>query len=271
MTLLVEYVILGIMSDYFIKHFYDRVKDSSWPEITTYNEFLKLPKAIVTECNTMHNFPSRLCELEDVNYWQDQTIHNTGYRYKNVVYVPVQKCANSYYTKFFKDQLGWTKVKLSELNWNEVDAFGLLMNPMTRRVKGIAQVLTSAYDNNYVSVLTLLESSNFSKFISTISILDSHTVPYSITFGKEINKIHWIPMELFNDIALKKQIMCFLATKNINIEIPNNKRINQSLTDKQKVFTAIQNIFLSTEPGAELGLLFAEDVKFYNNLLKTYA
>ena len=78
-------------------------------------------------------------------------------------------------------------------------------------------------------------------------------------------------MELFNDIALKKQIMCFLATKNINIEIPNNKRINQSLTDKQKVFTAIQNIFLSTEPGAELGLLFAEDVKFYNNLLKTYA
>jgi hypothetical protein len=259
------------MSDYFIKHFYDRVKDSSWPEINTYNEFLKLPKSIVEECNTMHNFPSRLAELEDVNYWQSQTKHTIGYQYKNVVYVPVLKCANTYYTNFFKNQLGWTEVKLTELNWNKVDAFGLLMNPMTRRVKGITQVLTMSYDNDYDLILKLLESSNFSKFISTIILLDAHTIPYNVAFGKTINKIHWIPMEPFDDEELKNQIICFLATKDVNIKIPQDKRINQSSTAKQKVFTAIQDIFLSTEPNAELGFMFAEDIKFYNNLINTYA
>lgn len=259
------------MSDYFIKHFYNQVKDPGWPDINTYNDFLKLPKSIVTECNTIHNFPLRLSELEDENYWQNQIIHNIGYRYKNAVYVPVLKCANTYYTNFFRDQLGWAKVKLNELNWDEVNAFGLLMNPMTRRVKGIVQVLAMSYDSNYNLILQLLATPNFSKFISNILLFDAHTIPYSISYKKIINKIYWIPMEPFDDEELKNQIVCFLANKNINIEIPKNKRMNQSSIDKQKVFTAIQNIFLSTEPGAELGILFANDVKFYNNLLDTYA
>jgi len=259
------------MSDYFIKHFYDQVKDPTWPEINTYNEFLKLPKSIREECNTVHNFPTRLSELEDVNYWQSQSKHTIGYQYKNVVYVPVLKCANTYFTNFFKNQLGWKQVKLSELNWHEVTAFGLLMNPMTRRVKGITQVLTMSYDNNYDLILQLLASSNFSKFISTILILDSHTIPYNIAFEKIIDKIHWIPMEPFNDKELKNQIVRFLATKDINIKIPQDNRINQSSMAKQKVFDTIQDIFLSTEPNAELGVLFSDDVKFYNNLINTYA
>jgi hypothetical protein len=259
------------MSDYFIKHFYDQVKDPIWPEITTYNDFLKLPESIVTECNTIHNFPSRLSELEDEHYWQRQIIHNIGYQYNNTVYVPVLKCAHSYYTNFFRDQLGWAEVKLHNLNWNNITAFGLLMNPMTRRVKGITQVLTQSFNDDYDSILQLLATPNFSKFIGTIQLLDAHTVPYHLSFGKLLNKIHWIPMEPFTDEELKNQITCFLATNNVSISIPNDKRINQSSSSKQKVFTAIQNIFLSTEPAAELGLMFAKDIKFYNNLLNTYA
>jgi hypothetical protein len=259
------------MSDYFIKHFYDQVKDPGWPSINTYNDFLKLPNSIRQECDVVHNFPSRIAELEDVNYWQNQTTHSCGYQYKNVVYIPVMKCANTYYTNFFKNQLGWTEVKLAELDWNKVNAFGLLMNPMTRRVKGITQVLTMSYDHNYDLILKLLESSDFSKFISNIILLDAHTIPYNLAFGKTINKIHWIPMEPFNDEELKNQIAWFLATKDINIKIPQNKRMNPSSLPKQKIFTTIQDIFLSTEPSAELGLMFAEDIKFYNNLINTYA
>jgi len=258
------------MSDYFIKHFYDQVKDPSWPEINTYNDFLKLPKSIVTECNTIRNFPLRLRELEDKNYWQNELKHNIGYQYKNVVYVPVLKCANTYYTNFFRDQLGWAQVKLENLNWDEVSAFGLLMNPMTRRVKGIVEVLTIAYAHDYELILQSLATPNFSKFISSILMLDAHTIPYNLYFGKLLNKIHWIPMEPFDDEELKNQITCFLAAKDINVNIPKNKRINQSSIDKQKVFTDIQNIFLSTEPVAELGFMFADDVKFYNNLLNNY-
>jgi hypothetical protein len=128
-----------------------------------------------------------------------------------------------------------------------------------------------SYDHDYDLMLQLLESSNFAKFISTILLLDAHTIPYNMAFGKTIDKIHWIPMELFDDEELKNQIVCYLATKDINIKIPQDKRRNPSLPDKQKVFTAIQDIFLSIEPGAELGVMFAEDVKFYNNLINTYA
>ena len=258
------------MSDYFIKHFYDQVKDPSWPRIDTYNDFLKLPKSIRQECKDIHNFPSRLAKLEDVNYWQDLTNHNIGYQCQNVVYVPVMKCANTYYTNFFKNQLGWTEVKLAELDLNKVNAFGLLMNPMTRRVKGITQVLAMCYNNDYDAIMKLLDSSNFSKFISTILLLDAHTIPYHIAFRKTLDSIHWIPMELFDDEELKKQIVSFLATKDIHITIPQDNRLNQSPMDKQKVFAAVQDIFLSTEPVAELGVLFAEDVKFYNNLLIQY-
>jgi hypothetical protein len=126
------------------------------------------------------------------------------------------------------------------------------------------------YNNDYDAILKSLESPGFSKFISNILLLDAHTVPYHVTFGKTLDRIHWIPMEPFDDEELKKQIVCFLATKDIHITIPQDNRLNQSPRDKQKIFTAVQDIFLSTEPIAELGLLFAEDVKFYNNLLNTY-
>ena len=259
------------MSDYYIKHFYDQVKDSSWPEIKSYNDFLKLPTIIKNECNNMHNLAERLSEIEDSTYWEKHQIHKIGYQHKNVVYVPTLKCASTYYTNFFRDQLKWKQVNLADLNWNGISAFGLVMNPMTRRVKGITQVLCMSYKENYKNILQLLESPDFVNFVSKIIILDSHTIPYTLAFGEMLDKIHWIPMELFDDEELKDQIGCFLATKNINVEIPTSKRLNQSSTEKEKIFNTIQDIFLTTEPGAELGLLFANDVKFYNNLLNTYA
>ena len=167
--------------------------------------------------------------------------------------------------------LGWNQVYLRELDHNEVDMFGLIMNPMTRRVKGITQVLCNSYDNDYGSILDLLKSPRFAKFISLITMLEKHTMPYTMIFDDLLNKIHWIPMEPFTDIELKKQVTCFLGTKNINIVIPDDKRLNQSSEEKEKIFTLIQDIVLSLEPPAELGLIFASDVKFYNDLLKKYA
>lgn len=259
------------MSDYYIKHFYDQVKDPSWPEIKSYNDFLNLSDVIKNECNNEHNLVNRLSEIEDLNYWKKHQVHRIAYQHKNIVYVPILKCANTYYTNFFRDQLNWKQINLNDLNWNEVDAFGLMMNPMTRRVKGITQVLCMAYKENYKNILQLLESPDFVDFVGKIIMLDAHTVPYTLAFGDILDKIHWIPMEPFTDNELKHQITCFLDTKNIKIEIPITKRLNQSTTEKEKIFSTIQDIFLSTEPGAELGVLFANDIKFYNHLLTTYA
>lgn len=256
------------MSDYYIKHFYDQVKDSSWPEIKSYNDLLNLPTIIKNDCNHMHNLGARLSEIEDPTYWKKYQFHKIGYQHKNVVYVPILKCANTYYTNFFKDQLKWKQVNLDDLNWNEISAFGLVMNPMTRRVKGITQVLCMSYKENYKNILQLLESPYFVNFVSKIMILDAHTIPYTLAFGEMLDKIYWIPIEPFTDSELQHQITCFLNTKNIKIKMPTSKRLNRSSNEKEKIFNTIQDIFLSTEPGAELGMLFANDIKFYNHLLK---
>jgi hypothetical protein len=259
------------MIDYYIKHFYDQVKDPSWPDIKNYTEFLALPDAIKNECNTDFNLPSRLSELEDVNYWKQNQYHVFGYQYKNLVYVPVLKCANTYYTNYFKNVLGWKQVNLSDIDHSKIITFGLIMNPMTRRVKGIVEVLGLSYNGNYSAVLELLRSPGFVKLLGLTIIFDSHTLPYTTTFGDLLNKIHWIPMEPFNDSELKQQITYFLKSNGVDIDIPNDNRINQSSSEKEKVFNTLQDIFLKMEPLAELGMMFAEDIKFYNNLLKNYA
>ena len=93
------------MTDYYIKHFYDQVKDPSWPDVKNYNELINLPDKILDECNHIHELPTRLSQLEDTLYWKDE-LNLIGFQYKNLVYVPVAKCANSYYTNFFK-QNAW--------------------------------------------------------------------------------------------------------------------------------------------------------------------
>ena len=259
------------MGDYFFKKFYDDVKDPAWPPVTTYNEFLCLPKHIQVECNKMHKLSGRINELEDIAYWKDNSNHNIGYRYNDAVYVPVLKCASTYYTKVFQEYNRWQKVKLTDLNWNTTKAFGLMMNPMTRRVKGIVQSLLQSYNNNYSEILQMLERENFCKLISTITMLDAHSMPYTYMFGDSLDKVHWIPMELFTDIELKHQIVYFLDSNNVKIIMTDSDRANKSSENKTQIFNKIKEIFLTVMPPAELGMFFANDVKFYNNLLKTYA
>jgi hypothetical protein len=43
------------------KNFYSNVKDPSWPECNTIEEFDQLPQRIIDECLTIHNFQRKLC------------------------------------------------------------------------------------------------------------------------------------------------------------------------------------------------------------------
>ena len=128
-----------------------------------------------------------------------------------------------------------------------------------------------SYNNDYPAVLKMLEQKSFCNFISTVTTLDAHTTPYTLMFGDFFNKVHWIPMDQFTDDELNHQIACFLAENNVKITIDTNIRLNKSPDLKKQIFKRIEEIFVNTEPPAELGTLFANDVKFYNNLLRTYA
>jgi hypothetical protein len=257
------------MSDYFLKKFYSDVCASNWPPIENYNDFLKLSKSIIDECYKDHNFQQRRTQIENQQYWREQSTHAVGYKFRNVIYVPVTKCANTYYTKFFHNQLGWEKINLWEQDWTEVSAFGTLMHPITRMLKAKTQNLTDAYDDNYKKILQLLDN-NYLNFINVISITDVHSIPYWLSYGKLLNKINWIPLEIGTD-AIKDEIEKYLRSKKIEIVIPRgDKKLNESPKDKIKIFEVLRDNWLLKEVAGDFYLLYAHDLKFYHNLIDTY-
>jgi hypothetical protein len=257
------------MSDYFFTNFYDRVKDQSWPQVYTYDDFLKLSDIIQQECFQLHNLRSRLTEIEDEKYWINHGTHNIGYQCQTVVYVPVLKCANTYHVNLFHNQNNWKQVKLSELNLDSVHLFGLMLHPLARRIKGIVQVLSQSYSSDYKKILLQLQQPEFATFISQISTLDAHTIPYSILFGDLLNKIKWIPMELFSDRELQQQIKKFTDSHNVTVNFPEIiTRTNKSDTYKTQCFEELQKIYLQTEPIAELYQMFSKDLALYHSIIE---
>lgn len=259
------------MSDYYFRKFYLQVKDPQWPDVGTYEQFKKLPLEIQQECLTHHGLDQRLEEITNADYWRKHGRHNTGYQYQNVVYVPVLKCASTYYITVFSEMLGWKQVQLDQTDWSNTTAFGLMMNPMTRRIKGVMEALCMGYQYDYAAVLAALESAGFSKFVGLINVVDSHSIPYSVLFGDYFDRINWIPMDLFTDLELAAQITRFLATKNVIIQLPETKRLNESSDLQLKIYQKLLEIYRQQDAMPELGMLYARDMKFYNRLIDTYA
>ncbi len=257
------------MSDYFLKIFYSEFSSSNWPIVEDYNDFIKLPDWIIDECYDNHKFKQRRLQIESQQYWVEHSNHAVGYKFKNVIYVPVTKCANTYYTNFFHDRLGWEKINLWNQDWTQVSAFGIIMHPITRTLKAKTENLTHAYNNNYKKILQLLDD-NYLDFINAVSITDIHSMPYWLSYGKLLDKINWIPLELGTD-AIKDAITKYLASKEIEVVIPQgDKKLNQSPNDKIKIFNILRDHWLSSDVYMnDFYLLYANDLKFYHNLIDT--
>jgi hypothetical protein len=92
------------MSNFYLVDFYNSVKDSGWPEIETYDDFLELPEYIREECINTHNLTTRFDQIESPEYWQN--LLTTVLQYENLAYVPVAKCASTYYITFLNLSVG---------------------------------------------------------------------------------------------------------------------------------------------------------------------
>lgn len=259
------------MSDFFFKKYYDDIKDPSWPEISNYVDFLKLPKHIVDECHALYNLNDRLDELGNIFYWANQSGLNHTYCYKNVAYLPIPKCASTYYTNIFHGRYGWKKNKLLDIDLHKTKIFAFVMHPLTRRLKGLTQSLVRSYNNDYDTVLNKLQDESFLDFLSNIMLTDYHTIPYSLLLKPWFDHVHWIPIDLLSRLEAKKEIITFLKNNDIVIDFPDEIYANQSNDKKIIIFKILEQLILLKEPPAELGLLFAHDIKFYNKLMSKYA
>lgn len=259
------------MSDYFFKHFYDSVKDPSWPEVNNYSDFVQLPKRIVEECYQIHDLSSRLAQFEDSTYWKNQSALNLVYAHKNVAYLPVPKCASSSYTNLFRDQLGWQSKQMSDLDLTQIKVFSLIINPLTRRLKGIVESLYKSFNYNDDAILTALDNQSFLDFVSRVMTVDNHTTPYSLVFESWFDLVHWIPIDLLTPQQVKKEMLTFFYQNNVQIDLPETKKLNVSNQKRKLIQQMIQTKIMQTEAPAELGLMFAKDTQLYNKLVVRYA
>jgi hypothetical protein len=216
------------MTDIFLKDFYNKVSDRSWPTIKNYSDFLKLPLHIQNECLNIHGLPQRLEQIESSEYWSN--ILAKVYQYKNLAYLPVPKCASTYYINLFCNQLDWKECNFLDLEPGTV-CFGLFDDPTTRYLKGITewvwnQVLPMVdYDISRVS----------SSVLKTIVVGDTHSLPYTTTFGTVLSKINCIPMDGKSDQQIKQILTNLFKSQKHNITLPiNDNKIHQSSDLKLK-------------------------------------
>ena len=274
------------MLDRELVKFYNNVRDPAWPDIQDYKDYHLLPAGIKDECNSLHNFQTRKKQIYNNDYWSNQ---NTKiFIHKNLAYVPVPKCASTYYATLFND-LGWKLVELKDIDIENTKFFGIIMDPLTRRLKGITEWIVESYNtldsevlnDNQWNVFTEIDwdqlkidmkSKYINKLVSTVGFGDIHSMPYSIMFGNFLNKVNWIPMELFTSNQVKFSMMNFFKLCGHDIQLPiNTPQLHVSSPNQLQVFDSIKQIFYS-EPKHfyQFYKIYSNDLVFFHNLIDTF-
>jgi len=253
--------------NFYIEKCYNDIKDPSWPHVASYSDYCKLPQWIRNECEQLHNISNQFNQIEDMDFCVNLTTH--GYKFKNLVFVPVLKCASTYYIDLFHNQLGWEKIgDFASLDKDTV-FFGVIMDPTTRWLKGITEFFwTSELVDDQIIKRVLSDKCNVGVLAPC-----AHSMPYSITFGQWLDKINWFPLDFYNESEILNQ-MSLLFQQNgheINLPLPAlklNKSSDEKLALLQKIKTYQQQNFKNnTDFLFMLHVLFADDLKFYRKLI----
>lgn len=261
------------MSDVEFQRFWQSIKRAEWPDVDTYGDFRKLSADIQQEANDRHPIQNMLDIISDPEKWAVHLI--AGWKYQDLVYVPVFKCAHTYYSTVFTD-MGWQEINIQDIDVDQHKLFGLLMHPLDRWLKGITQWIWMSYKFNsgWDKLQDQLQTPDFQAMIHSVLIGDHHTLPYNLHLGSLLDKIHWIPMEMFDDNGIKLQLMEFFA-RNGHPEIQlklNDDRLNQSNPYKLQILDCVKSHYLSNR-NRQLFLysIYAKDLDFYHKLVDKFS
>lgn len=269
------------------KSFYDSVKDPSWPDIKDYATFTNLPKTIKNECFRFHGLTDRINEICDAAFWSNELLHVCVH--ENLAFVPVPKCAYTYYTTRFTD-LGWKKVPIKDVDPDRTHFFGILKHPLERHLKGITELVVCShtrsdpaldvknpwihqYDIDWESIKSSMSSRYYINLLGEIAVGDDHSVPYHVMFGDRLDKINWIPMDLFTDAEIKIKIMDICKNHGQDLYLPlDEPRMHESSTEKLEIYQTIKNQLLRSKTHLyRLYQLYGPDLKFYYQLLEKFS
>ena len=177
------------------------------------------------------------------------------YRYNNLVYLRTLKCASSYYSKFFKTN-GWTADTANNIDWKNDHVFSFIMNPEERRLKGLTEFVAAN------SQQQLLDCDFI--FWGGVLYLDMHAVPYSISYGKYVDKIDWIPIDLNHQAGSANNLLAVLLSNyNLQYEFPEFKE-HESSQEKLKIYEMIKEKTKNGNFAMHLGL--ENDIELYHDV-----
>lgn len=272
------------MFDPEFKMFYDDVKSPSWPDVSDYREFLALPSDIKTECFDTHRLQSRLDEICSPEYWINQT--TDVFAKNNVAFVPVPKCAQTYYISALHDA-GWRKIKTNQLDVENTHFFGVLMHPLKRYLKGITQQLIFQFSDHSINSTSdvslfgavdwktldsFMETKYFRRFISLIAVGDTHSMPYHLTFGNFLKKVYWIPSDFLNLQQVNKLINDFISSHHQPTIDFSLTPLHQSSKKKTQLYEKIVTNFFDNPSQIYIFYkVFGPDLKLYYKLLNHFS
>jgi serine/threonine protein kinase len=150
-----------------------------------------------------------------------------------------------------------------------------LITLITIGVMGINIYLQPFSGTSFTDYENLAEQQFFINLMSDLLITDIHTVPYTFAFRHLINKIHWIPIDNLTDNEAKQAMMNLFKKYHHKIDLPMDEpRLHESGPEKLKIYQAIKHIH-KNKKHSELNIyllytLFADDLKFYRQLVNTF-
>jgi len=183
------------------------------------------------------------------------------FRYKNIVYVPTYKCASTYTSKVLL-QLNFKHSNISDVTKND-KMFTTIMDPYARRTKGVTQALVDVgYEKK------VLEE-DFVKFIKDATVLDHHTIPYTLQHKKYMNQMIFLPIDMENILLLDlfKKFFAIHCPELNRKPFPKKleKVVNQATSTERHLYKFIQNEASNKEI---IALVFADDLQLWKDCKK---
>jgi hypothetical protein len=139
--------------------------------------------------------------------------------------------------------------------------FTTIMDPYTRRTKGITQAL---FDVGYQKKLLVKD---FVKIIKNATVLDKHTVPYTLQYKKYMNKMIFLPIDMKNIslIDLLKKFFAIHCPELNEKPFPDTIEKNQASSTEKRLYKFIQNKASNNEM---IELVFADDLQLWQDCKK---
>lgn len=178
------------------------------------------------------------------------------YRHDQLVYLRTLKCASTFYSSLFKSNY-WQKQKISDIDWNHDHVFSFIMDPMERRLKGLAEFLSM-----YPTHRALLE---ITEIWPKISYFDYHSMPYSVSYKDYCGQIDWIPID-HPEFKSQDLVKILLRDNGVKFDWAVSDP-HQSSDHKQQIYNKIKE--LSGTLSGEVFISLEQDLILYDNVCRS--